>query len=71
MNSIRWTEFALEAEYKAFGMVRIAKYYNRLRSDYNKLLFELEELKRREFICCECGLRKNTEHEHEGSNMCP
>lgn len=53
----QWTKFALEAEYDGFGMNRIVNAHNKLRA-------ELEELKRGEFICRKCGLRKDSEHEH-------
>lgn len=49
-----WTSFALEAEYDFYGMRRIAAEHNRLRS-------ELESLKRHEFICTKCGIRKDSE----------
>lgn len=52
----RWTPFALEAEYDAYGMARIV-------AAHNKTTDELEQLKRGEFICRKCGLRKDGEHE--------
>lgn len=50
----QWTQFALEAEYDAFGMARIVAAHNKLRA-------ELEELKRGEFVCRKCGLRKDSD----------
>ena len=53
----QWTKFALEAEYDVYGMARIVDAHNKLRA-------ELEGLKRGEFICRKCGLRKDGEHAH-------
>ena len=52
----QWTQFALEAEYGAYGMVRIVKAHNKLRT-------ELEDLKRRDVA--DRSVVDGAGHEHD------